>query len=278
MSKSFLKRAVAAACISTAAMTAPLTAHAVFDIVLVFGGGLSPSEQTLFAAAETFWESVITGYAPGVLLTGITITATGAALDGFGGVLGSAGPSNLTFQGSHFYATTGNMQFDTADIPSLVSGGTFDDVVRHEMGHVLGFGTLWAPNNVYVDGSGRYTGINALASYQTEYNLPLATFVPIELGGGQGTMDGHWDEVNGGGTNTGILDLQGRDKRFEMMTGWLDTPAHVSNTTVESFRDIGYTVNVSAVPEPAAILLLLAGIPMVSGLSARRRRQAIAKL
>ena len=274
MSKNYFKRVVAGACLGAAATAAPLSAHAVFDITITFSGNLSPSAQALFSAAESFWESVITGYAPGVLLTGLTIDASGVPLDGFGNVLGSAGPSMLTFQGGYFLATAGLMQFDTADIPTLIGNGSFGDVIRHEMGHVLGFGTLWTTNNVYVDFTGMYTGINALAAYQTEFNQPLATFVPVELGGGSGTANGHWDEVNGGGSNTGIVDQQGRDKRFELMTGWLNSPSYVSVTTAASFQDIGYTVNISAVPEPAALMLLLAGIPAVAGLTARRRRRA----
>lgn len=270
--RAVVRRTAAAACVSVSVLGAPLSAHAAFDITVVFSGSLGLAEQAFFNAAETYWESVITGYAPGISLTGLTINASGVPLDGIGNVLGSAGPSSLTLQGGYFLATAGNMQFDTADIPGLLGNGSFGDVIRHEMAHVLGFGTLWTPNFVSIDGTGKYTGVNALSTYQTEYGMPLATFVPIELTGGPGTENGHWSEVNGGGTNTGILDQQGRDKRFELMTGWLDTPAHVSLTTVASFQDIGYTVNLNAVPEPAAILLLLAGIPLMASRAAKHRR------
>ena len=60
--------------------------------------------------------------------------------------------------------------------------------------------------------------------------------------------------------------------RLELMTGWLNEPAFVSRMSAAQFQDLGYVVNLSAVPEPAALALLLAGIPMVAGIALRRRR------
>ena len=58
-----------------------------------------------------------------------------------GGVLGQAGPC-LTGATDHL-SRVGVMEFDSADVVTMESNGTFDDVVLHEMGHVLGIGTLW---------------------------------------------------------------------------------------------------------------------------------------
>ena len=42
----------------------------------------------------------------------------------------------------------GIMKFDTADVAGLLAQGLFDEVVMHEMGHVLGFTpALWNRNN-----------------------------------------------------------------------------------------------------------------------------------
>lgn len=35
------------------------------------------------------------------------------------------------------------MTFDSADVDNMISGGTWEQIIRHEMVHVLGFGTLW---------------------------------------------------------------------------------------------------------------------------------------
>ncbi len=245
-------------------------AQAAFSINLSFSG-LTSDQQSYFEAARSFWEGVITGYQGGIGLTGMAITATVKPIDGPGAVLGSAGPAGpLTLAGGYRYATAGGMEFDTADVDQLIAQGSFTDVIRHEMAHVIGFGTLWGRNGIYADGSGRYTGSNALREFRFEFNQPAATFVPVELGGGAGTADGHWNEVNNGGGNTGLRDPLGRDMRFELMTGWLNPPSYVSRTTIASFQDIGYTVALAAVPEPETYALLLAGLGVVV-LRARRR-------
>ena len=35
------------------------------------------------------------------------------------------------------------MSFDTADLKKMAQNGTLNDVITHEMGHVLGIGTIW---------------------------------------------------------------------------------------------------------------------------------------
>jgi hypothetical protein len=250
---------------------AAFSAHAAFNINLNFSG-LDATQQSYFTAAKSYWESTITGYQNGISLTGFTINANGSNIDGVGGVLGSAGPSSATSQGGFILTTAGQMNFDVADINNLISMGSFTDVIKHEMAHVIGFGTLWTNNNVYVNGSGKYTGAAALSQFKTEFlGQSAASFVPIELGGGSGTADGHWNEVDGGGTNTGIVDAQGRDFRNELMTGWLDAPTFTSQTTIASFLDIGYIV--SQVPEADGLAMALSAFPVWFIAAARRRRQ-----
>ena len=227
------------------------------DIVITLNvtGGLTSSQQAILTTAKSFWETTLTGYKPGISLTGPSMTASGTAIDGVGGALGSAGPTSAVFQGGYFLTTAGQMQFDTADLANLETSGALQNVFLHEMAHVLGFGTLWTLNGVYAAGSGQFTGASAFTQYKTEFNQPAATFVPVELGGGENAANSHWNEVDGGTANTGIVDGQNRDFRLELMTGWLNTPAFVSNTTIASFEDIGFTSNLSAVPEPSSIAL-----------------------
>ena len=233
--------------------------------------GWTPSQEAIFHQAETFWETSLTGYQPGITLSGLTINGTSVAIDGAGGVLGSAGPTNVTTQAGFTLTTLGNMRFDTADVGNLETSGRLLDVIKHEMGHVLGLGTLWTFNNVYVNGTGQFTGARALEEFKVEFNQPTATFVPVELGGGSGTANGHWNEVDGGAGLTGLTDTMGRDMAFELMTGWLNTsqPSFVSRMTLGSFEDIGFTSNLTAVPEPTSLCLLALGL-----LTLRRRRPA----
>jgi hypothetical protein len=100
--------------------------------------------------------------------------------------------------------------------------------------------------------------------------LPGASFVPVELGGGSGTANGHWDEADGGGADGAFAG--GKD---ELMTGWLGSSTFVSNTTIASFADIGYTTSVthpvSAVPLPAGGVLFLSALIGI-GFVGRRRK------
>lgn len=238
-------------------------------------GAPGGATQAAFESAKATWESRIIGWQEDAGLTGVSIDVTLAPNDGVGGILGSAGPSTASITTNYAYAASGQMTFDTADIPGL--GSAFEDVVLHEMAHVLGIGTLWntasfggvfaGTQSLYTDGTGQYTGANGLAAWQSEFaGQGSATFVPVELGGGAGTADGHWNEGDGGGA-TGILevDAPNRDSRLMLMTGWLNNGSFISDTTMGSFEDLGYTI----VPEPGSVALLVGGL-ILFGI--RRRR------
>jgi hypothetical protein len=245
--------------------------HAAFNITVNFATTPTATQQAAFAAAEARWESLITGYiTPGVddFITSLSINASIIPIDGRGGTLGQAGPTNGINDGTYIIATEGEMEFDTADVDDLIAAGTFNDVILHEMAHVIGLGTLWTQNGVYVDGSGQYTGANAINAFRFEYNQPGAMFVPVELDGGPGTANGHWDE------RSDLVDRQGRPLTRELMTGFLNSPTYISQMTVQSFRDIGYTtVPFVIVPEPGtAGLLMFGGVGLVGAIITRRRK------
>lgn len=245
-------------------MVAPLNATP-FTIAVDFSaGGLTTTQQNIFSNAANVWMGLLPEYQPGINITSLSIGAAGVPLDGSGGVLGQAGPTWITSQGGYFLATQGIMEFDTADLAAMEANGSLFAVILHEMAHVMGFGTLWSLNGVYANGTGQYTGVHAVAAYQSEFNQPGATFVPVELGGGPGTADAHWNEVDGGAGATGIVSAQG-DMRSELMTGWLNSSPYISNLTVQSFRDIGYipASSMTPVPEPGTFALFGAGVTLI---------------
>jgi len=273
-----------------------------FHINLNFTGGLTTSQESVFAQAAGMWESLLPEYQSGINLSGLTLNASGASIDGVGGILGQSGPglAGVRRQGGYWLATRGTMQFDIADMEYMESTGSFLAVVMHEMAHVMGFGTLWGLNGVYQSGSGRYTGANAVAAARVEVGRPGLTFVPVELGGGAGTANGHWDERDGGVCCTGFTNSQGQDATFELMTGWLNAPTFISQTTIQSFVDIGYvaatsiggaSINIPGsgpavpiktldvtplVPEPETYALFLAGLGLLGLLKGKGRRRQLA--
>ena len=214
---------------------------ALFDLQIVFSGGLTPSQQAIFTAAELQWESIITGDVPDVVVPGfgliddLQIDASGVPIDGAGGILGQAGPDFLR-PGSSLPAH-GRMQFDTADLASLEASGQLQDTILHEMAHVLGFGTIWSNLGLLLNPASqggnnpRFTGVQATQEFNARFGQNAAD-VPVEAAGGQRTADGHW-----------------RDSIFnnELMTGFINTPGPnpLSRITIAQFADLGYQVNLT---------------------------------
>jgi hypothetical protein len=215
--------------------------------------GLTTAEQTIFQQAAARWSQVITGDLPNATYHGQTvddllIDASAPTIDGVGGILGQSGPD--AFRAGSDLPIHGIMEFDSADMASMVSSGLLYSVVLHEMGHILGIGTLWEDEGL-LSGAGTsnpiFTGANATAQYNQIFGTN-ARGVPVEATGGEGTADSHWRETVF--TN-------------ELMTGWAGpgTNLPLSRVTVGSLADLGYTVNYAAAD---------AYTPTAAGLSAGR--------
>lgn len=290
-----------------------------FEITFDFVG-LTPSQEAVFETAAAIWDLVITGYQVdstlggpvvfgGTGATGPVITAGALSAMPFGdpgGVLAAGGVSTLVAfdladpAATDFVLSESGVVFvDTADIGALESSGALLDVALHEIGHVLGIGTLWDTSGVtFVDGSGSvidingqvvsvagsgtFTGEAGLAAFNAEFDPEGdATVVPIELEGGPGTADAHFDETTAFTSN-----ITGLGLNQEILTGFLGpAPNFLSTLSVASLEDIGFTVDptfqsatiaelaaivtTSAVPEPTGAVLLIAGF---APLMAKRRR------
>ncbi|MCC6508346.1 MAG: PEP-CTERM sorting domain-containing protein [Pirellulaceae bacterium] len=269
---------------AAAYLAAILLGHQVSQAALIINVNYTgdPQYAAAFSTAASTWQNLLGGfqnglvvstsagssYSNGQTVSTVFITANVEAIDGVGNVLGSAGPTAIALDAANYtLATNGLMRFDSADVAGLLSGGQWENVILHEMAHVLGFGTLWTNNGVYANNSGEFTGANATVQWQTEFGRSGTP--DVELGGGVGTANGHWNEVDGGGLPTGIVDGLGRDLRDELMTGWLNPNTFISNMTVASFRDIGFT-SISVVPEPSSLALACLGFGAI-GYSRRRR-------
>jgi hypothetical protein len=294
--KTILATALVAACAAS-------QAHAITAITLSFDSTVSASQQQYFVDAANYLNSAITGYDLIYDAVGnptphpaLSLSVSLPAIDGLSGTLGSAGPNFVAYYDDSptspnpsyalYYAVAGQMEFDSADVPSLIASGQFYGVVVHEMLHTLGLGTLWDLNNnvngtnypLYTAGSGQYTGPNALANYKIEFNQPIATAVPVELSGGPGTAEGHWNEVDFGAGNTGLVsNLTGLDFSREIFTGWASSTFFMSTVTLGALDDLGYQIDYTKaglliqppIPEPSTAAMLLLG----AFAAARRRRR-----
>ena len=150
-------------------------------------------------------------------------------IDGFGGVLARAGPCFI--RSSSGLPMVGRIDLDRADLGR--DPRTVLDVVTHEMGHVLGIGTLWSTRSLVYGRGGDdplFRGATAQAAYG---ELGAGSgLVPVENDGQPGTRDVHWREST---------------FRAELMTGYINAGANaLSRLTIASLRDLGYQVRLEA--------------------------------
>jgi Leishmanolysin len=227
-----------------------------FNIDLGFIGTLTASQRKAFEDAATRWESIVTkstGSAQSVSISeqdcdfvayegpinSLRIELRITEIDGPGKILGQAGP--CLFWKENGLPSYGVMEFDSADVAELEAKGGFSLVVLHEMGHVLGFGSIWEkPDKAVLDEPCRsnegaapgFKGPGAVAQFGV---LGGNGNPPIENNYGQGTRCSHWDE--------GFFDN-------ELMTGFLGSssgnPVSFSALTIASMADLGYQVNSGA--------------------------------
>lgn len=196
-----------------------------YNITIEFKGTWTAALHQTFVDAADFYSRLIVGDVADVKVIGgkgaprvvddIYISAELTNIDGSGGILGQAGPTSVRTTGS--LPATATMQFDIADANDFATLGLFDDIVYHEMGHSLGFGSIWDRLNL-VDSSNHFTGATAIAD---NGGNPII----VEADGGSGTAGSHWDEE----TYTN-----------ELMTGYIDNPNHYSYMSAGSFADLGY--------------------------------------
>ncbi|MEJ2290553.1 MAG: leishmanolysin-related zinc metalloendopeptidase [Deinococcales bacterium] len=228
-----------------------------FNITLDIESSLTTAELAAFQDAAARWSQIITQGLPDLNVTipqgacgglptstfsgvidDLRIAVQAVTIDGPGGILGQGGPCRV--RSSDGLPAFGIMQFDSADLAMLQQQGLLQATILHEMGHVLGFGTVWGS---LLSGAGttnpRFIGAHAEQAWQA---LGGSGGVPVEncldasgnpmTNCGPGTEDAHWREAIFGN---------------ELMTGYLNAGTNpLSRLTIASFADLGYTVDENA--------------------------------
>ena len=228
-----------------------------FQIELVFATSMTRAQEATFRRAAERWMTVL---APTELpdfearrwtcgddprferhaaIDDVMIVAVVEEIDGPGGTLASAGPCWV--RRASQLPIYGRMRFDAADLEREERIGRFDELVLHEMGHVLGIGLIWddldllrnpasedeAPDTHFV---GPLTVDAFDEAGGTGYQ---GAKVPVENTGGPGTRNGHWRET--------VFET-------ELMTGWSNEgrAEPLSAITIQSLADMGYAVDLTA--------------------------------
>lgn len=234
-----------------------------FHIDLRYLSTVSAPRKAVFDSAAAKWERLIIGDVPDISVTGVpagqcgtnsppinetiddvVIFVTLDSIDGPGKILGQSGPCFIRQPGS--LPLVGIMHFDTADVAFLENNNAFTSVILHEMGHVLGYGTIWGSPPIGLNllvGPARlggtdphFIGPQAIAEFNASggAGYSAGAKVPVEScigvpNCGSGTIDGHWREsvfVN------------------ELMTGFLSVGSNpLSVISTASMGDMGYVVN-----------------------------------
>jgi len=266
------------------------------------GVELTPAQRQAVESSVAKLESVITGDVPnlaafefgGGTCGGATVPPLSESvddviiylelvpIDGPGGTVARAGPC-LTRQLASGEITAlsivGGLRFDTADLQLAADTETMDDVILHEMMHVLGFGIFWDdpssdpndedfPFEFLEQPSDDSHAEHTPGMTDTHFTGPEATDRFLAIGGnlytggeivpvendttrfGAGSLDGHWRES--------VFDE-------ELMSTQLNVPTNpVSVVTIGQFDDIGYTVDFGAADPYDQVFSIVAG-PRVAG-------------
>jgi hypothetical protein len=233
-----------------------------YDIELVFINHGTPAQDSAFIEAAAIWSRIITSDINDVNFAADPVAANECHdgqprvddvvddlrifvdivdIDGPGGTLARAGPCLV--RGLSELAILGTMEFDSGDMATLTSQGGLLPVVLHEMGHVLGFGTVWdrldllrepsLPSNQGADT--HFAGPRAIAAFDAAGGGSVYTLgakVPVENVAREGSGDSHWRET-----------VLGEEIMTPFYNGGRNNP--LSAITIQSLGDLGYKVDVS---------------------------------
>lgn len=258
------------------ALTVSTVSSSGFNIAVLNAAGEAPSAafRTALDDALAKWEEAITTNFPPFTMPGtlppdlcqghgeklqvdetiqdLVILLDVRPIDGAGGTIARAGPCGY-FLGSPALFRAGSLVVDSDDVGNLDAGQLLGMLI-HEIGHIVGIGTLWDfDGRTLITGKGssdpRFVGVAGVDAYEDLGGTD--DDIPVENQGGSGTRDAHWRQA--------VF-------QDEVMTSFIapqGVPMPMSIMTIQSVADLGYSVNPGAadsysLPSPD---LVAAGAP-----------------
>ncbi|NJR50120.1 MAG: hypothetical protein HC780_11670 [Leptolyngbyaceae cyanobacterium CSU_1_3] len=223
-----------------------------FEFGITFGQSLSALTQAArdaIASAAEFWESLIISRSAitrsnrlDLVIRGESLTTANGSPDT--GTLALSGPQ-FDLDGPNLVISGGISTINLRRLAEFnANPGYLRDIMVHELGHILGLGTLWEPVRFANSGGtifevGKTLIDRTTTTYRANtyagwvYGELLKTFtqmaIPIEA-----QIFAHWDE--------GRFDT-------ELMTPFAETPGvsvPTSQLTLAALRDLGWNVNMGA--------------------------------
>lgn len=169
-------------------------------------------------------------------------------IDGPGNDIGGASPCVVRTGSLH--PVVGLVTLDAADFVGI-QPGLLGDAMAHQIGHVLGIGSLWEAKGLM--GASGYTGAFARSAFHG-LAYPGDTFFSQErvpVAGGVGPVLGHWVNVGA-----------------EMMNPHIERAIRLSALSVAGLRDLGYQAS-DAAADPHGFVSylrsLMMGTPRIAG-------------
>ena len=228
-----------------------------FRIDLVFASSVTATQEAAFRGATERWMTVLAAtelpdleaqswscgddprFEWHAAIDDVMIVAVVEEIDGPGGTLAQAGTCWVRHASQ--LPIYGRMIFDTADLEGQERVGNMEQLVLHEMGHVLGIGIIWEDLELLRNPASEeeapdtyFTGPLAIEAFDDAGGTGYGgAKVPVENTGGAGTRNSHWRET--------VM-------QTELMTGWSEegNTEPLSTITIQSLADLGYAVDATA--------------------------------
>ena len=231
----------------------PTPSNSSYDIDLLDFSGSAHRLPQAALAADKRWEEIVVGDIGNIAFSGQTYDACRQRfavaaelddlvvfvyvtdIDGQGNTLARAGPC-LWRRNSNLPAF-GFIEFDAADLGS----SSLDVIALHEVGHVLGIGTLWS-----VFGFLQNPSSESDPEADTHFTGPAAR-AAFDAAGGTGYTSGAKVPVESNNHAGNNSHWRNEVFRPELMGPYLygDSSSPLSAVTIQSLADLGYSVDAS---------------------------------